>query len=279
VADRLEEELTSSAVAWALRGAVRIAIAACVIALLLAACLSGDATERFASTAYLAAFFAAIALAVKQLLPERPSKLPALSIPRFPAFLGCALGILISVSVVAALVSQPGGEVFAFAAGFGAVILAAAVRRGTFAPLAARLPVALGPRSLRVAATHGMAASLGALAVAPLLPEDAAATAAAFAYRLFFIAAALLLWTALSQTNVGAFVQEAYARATGRLDRMARDLLFERLATYAAVAAATALIAASLLRGSFSEPFAVIAYLAGVTCAVGVAMECRRLRA
>ncbi|MGA9945031.1 MAG: hypothetical protein WBP75_08325 [Candidatus Cybelea sp.] len=268
-----------SLVGWALRGAVGFAIVTCVVALLLAAYLSGDASERFATTAYLAAVFAAVALAITQFVPgtDRQER-PARSMPAFPTLLGSALGILVFISVVAALVSQPGGELIALVAGFGLVVLAALVRRGTFGPLNARL-AALRPRSLRVAATHGLAASFGALAVAPLLPDDAAGIAAAFGYRLFFVAALLLLWSLLAPTNAGAFARERYARAIGYVDRLARDLLFERLATYAAALAAVAFVSASLLRGAFAEPLATIGYLASIACAIGVAMECRRLRA
>ncbi|MGA7248347.1 MAG: hypothetical protein WBW89_11350 [Candidatus Cybelea sp.] len=269
-----------SALGWALRGAIGLAIVTCIVALLLAACLSGDASERFATTAYLAALFAAIALAITHFVPQVDrQERPAYSLPAFPALLGCALGIVVFVSVVAVLVSQPGGEMLALAAGFGLVALAAFARRGTFVPLNARLAAALRPRSLRVASTHGLAASFGALMVAPLLPDDATGIAAAFGYRLFFVASLLLLWSLLAQTNGVAFVRQNYTRAIGYLDRLARDLLFERLATYAAAFAAAALIAASLLRGAFAEPLAAIGYLAGVVCAIGVAMECRRLRA
>jgi hypothetical protein len=276
VADR-DETLKPSTVGWALRVAVGFAVVACVVALLLAAYLSGDAAERFATTAYLAAFFAAVALFIGQFLPQTDRERLA-PLPAFPTFLGFALGIVVFVSVVAALVSQPGGEALALAAGFGVVVLIALLRRGAFAPLYETI-ADLRPRSLRVAATHGVAASLGALAVAPLLPEDAARIAAAFAYRLFFVAAMLLLWSLLATTKAGAFARETYARATDHLDRLARQLLFERLATYAATLAAAALLVASLLRGPFAETFAVIGYLAGAACAIGVAMECRRLRA
>ncbi|MGB6599805.1 MAG: hypothetical protein WBE77_01815 [Candidatus Cybelea sp.] len=279
MADDCDKAVKPSLVGWALRGAVGFAIVTCVVALLLAAYLSGDASERFATTAYLAAVFAAVALAITQFVPgtDRQER-PARSMPAFPTLLGSALGILVFISVVAALVSQPGGELIALVAGFGLVVLAALVRRGTFGPLNARL-AALRPRSLRVAATHGLAASFGALAVAPLLPDDAAGIAAAFGYRLFFVAALLLLWSLLAPTNAGAFARERYARAIGYVDRLARDLLFERLATYAAALAAVAFVAASLLRGAFAEPLATIGYLASIACAIGVAMECRRLRA
>lgn len=280
MADYCDQAVKPSLIGWALRGAVGFAIVTCVVALLLAACLSGDASERFATTAYLAAVFAAVALAITQFVPgtDRQEQ-PALPMPAFPTFLRYALGIVVFVSVVAALVSQPGGEALALAAGFGLVILAALARRGTFVPLNARLAAALRPRSLRVVATHGLAASFGALVMASLLPDDATAIAAAFGYRLFFISALLLSWSLLAPTSAGTSVRQNYARAIGYLDRLARELLFGRLATYAAALAAAALVAASLLGGPFAEPLATVGYLAGVACAIGVAMECRRLRA
>jgi hypothetical protein len=280
VADYCDKTVKRSLIGWALRGAVGFAIVTCVVALLLATYPSGDASERFATTAYLAAVFAAVALAITQFVPGTDRQERSLSsMPAFPALLGSALGIVAFVSVAAALVSQPGGELIALIAGFGLVILAALVRRGTFVPLNARLAAALRPRSLRVAATHGLAASFGALAVAPLLPDDATGIAAAFGYRLFFVAAVLLLWSLLARTNAGAFTRQRYERAIGYVDRLARELLFERLATYAAALAAAAFVAASLLRGAFAEPLATIGYLASLACAIGVAMECRRLRA
>ena len=59
--------------------------------------------------------------------------------PAFPTLLGYTLGIVVFVSVVAALVSQPGAELIALAAGFGLVVLTALVRRGAFVSLNARL--------------------------------------------------------------------------------------------------------------------------------------------
>ena len=137
---------------------------------------------------------------------------------RVPNAAGVALGIVVFVSVVAALVSQPGGEMLALAAGFGLVALAAFARRGTFVPLNARLAAALRPRSLRVASTHGLAASFGALMVAPLLPDDATGIAAAFGYRLFFVASLLLLWSLLAPTNAVA-VRATKLHARDRLRR------------------------------------------------------------
>lgn len=280
MADYCDEAVKPSPVGWALRGAVGFAIVACVVALLLAAYLPGDASERLATTAYLAAVFAAVALAITQFVPgtDRQER-PTYSMPAFPTLLGYTLGIVVFVSVVAALVSQPGAELIALAAGFGLVVLTALVRRGAFVALNARLAAALRPRSLRVAATHGLAASFGALAVVPLLPDDATGIVAAFGYRLFFVAALLLLWSLLAPTNAGAFARQRYASAIGYVDRLARELLFERLATYAAALAAAAFIAAGLLRGGFAEPLASFGYVASIACAIGVAMECRRLRA
>lgn len=135
MADRRCEELTESTLAWALRGAIRFAIATCVVALLLAAYLSGADAERFATTAYLAAFFAAASLAIKQFLPEadRPEQRSSLR-PTFVTILRGAAGILVLVCVVAALVAKPIGEGVAIIAGFALVLAAALARNGAFTP-------------------------------------------------------------------------------------------------------------------------------------------------
>jgi cobalamin synthase len=135
MADRRREELTRSALAWALRRAIRFAVATCVVALLLAALLSGADAERFATTAYLAAFFAAIALAIEQVLAkaDRPEQRSS-STATFVTVLGWAAGILVLVCAVAALVSKPGGEIAAIIAGFALVLLAALARNRAFTP-------------------------------------------------------------------------------------------------------------------------------------------------
>jgi hypothetical protein len=48
--------------------------------------------------------------------------------------LGWAAGIVVLVSVVAALVSKPGGEIVAIVAGFALVLLAAFARNRAFTP-------------------------------------------------------------------------------------------------------------------------------------------------
>jgi peptidoglycan/LPS O-acetylase OafA/YrhL len=135
MADRRCEALTKPAISWALRRAIRFAIATCVVALLLAAYLSGADAERFATTAYLAAFFAAVALGIEHFLVEadRPEQRSS-SIPTFPTILGWAAGILVSVCVVAALVSNPFGAILAIVAGFALVLFAALARNGAFTP-------------------------------------------------------------------------------------------------------------------------------------------------
>jgi amino acid transporter len=127
--------LTESALAWALRGATRFAIATCVVALLLAAYLSGADAERFATTAYLAAFFAAVALAIEHFLAEadRPEQRSS-SKPTLLTILGWAGGVFVLLCVVAALVSKPGGEIVAIIAGFALVLLAALARNRAFTP-------------------------------------------------------------------------------------------------------------------------------------------------
>jgi hypothetical protein len=123
--------LSRSAIAWALGGALRFAIGTAVAALLLATTLRGEAAERLATTAYLAAIFAAVAFALQRFVPAAPADEPnAVSPPTVASFLWFSVGIAIFLSVVAALVSQPVAEVLTLVAGFGLVGLAALARCG-----------------------------------------------------------------------------------------------------------------------------------------------------
>ena len=91
MADSPARPLKRSEMAWALEAALRFAIGTCVVALLVATTLSGEAAERFATVAYLAAIFAALTLAVGRFVPwllrqmvmrsRDPSFRPFLAIP------------------------------------------------------------------------------------------------------------------------------------------------------------------------------------------------------
>lgn len=141
----------SQAIAWALQSALRFAVGTCIVALLLATMLSGDATERFATTAYLAAIFAAVILAIQCLVPAEACEHEVSSAGAFPSLLGYAVGVVIFLSVVAALVSEPGGEALAFIVGFASIVMAvfarsamgSALARGSFVVVAAMIAASL----------------------------------------------------------------------------------------------------------------------------------------
>jgi hypothetical protein len=279
MADRRREELTESALAWALRRAIHFAIATCVVALLLAACLSGADAERFATTAYLAAFFAAVSLAIEHFLAEADrSEQRSSTRPIFPTILGWAASTLVSIWVVAALVAKPDGEILAIIAGFALVLLAALARSGAFTPFSAFLSAAIRPRNVRAAAMLVLAVAIAALLLAALLPPDESAIATTLGFRLFLIAAFFFVWPVVAETRLGKFLSTLYTSIVVQLDRRVQELRFDWLATSAGAVAAVALIVASVEHGDGAEPFAVIAYLAAAAATVGVAMECRRLR-
>ncbi len=123
----------SAALAWALRGALRVAAGSCIVALVLAMTFSGETAERFATAAYLTAIFAGVGLVIQHFLPAVASEPESSSAATFPSLFGYSIGIVIFLTVVAAAASQPGGEVLAFVACGAAIIVAVLVRVGTIA--------------------------------------------------------------------------------------------------------------------------------------------------
>lgn len=275
MADSPLRPLSRSVLAWALGRALRFAIGTCVVALLLATTLSGEAAERFATTAYLAAIFAALALALQRFLPRTGAEERSAASAAFPAFLSYSIGVVIFLSIVATLASQPGAEVLALVVAFALVLVAVLVRCGTIAAL--NVTLTRGGRIV-AASRYAVVAVVGALALAALLGGDAAESIVRFAFRLTIVATLLIAASLLAPTNAGAWLQKSYAQTVERLDRFAPAFVFERTASYAAIVAVAAMIQASLLPPPFAEPFAITAYVAAAAAAFGVAMECRRLR-
>lgn len=252
---------------WALGRALRFSIGTCVVALILATTLAGDEAERFATTAYLAAIFAAIALGVQRAFPiSDEANEHAANVAPFPVFLAYAIGIVIVLAVLASLVSLPGVEAVAFVAGIALIGVTVLARSGAFAVLHTAL-VRGGP--LVGISRYTLALSVLALAGAALIGGEASESLAKIAYRLAAIAAIFVAASLLAATPAGAAARAMVLRASDFLDR----------GTFVAPAvAAAAIVAASLLRAPFSEPFAVLAYAAAACAAFGLAMECRRLR-
>ena len=265
--------------AWALHAALRFAIGTCVVALLVAMMmLSGEASERFATVAYLAAIFAALTLAVERFVRVSPSTdRHGISGPVFASFLGYSVGVAILLGVVAALVTDPGAELLALAGCAALVVATALGRSGTFAACARALHAALARGGLFVAAVrYAVLAATCALCLAALVPADASESFVEFAYRLVVLATLFLAASLFAPTSAGVWLQKSYAKAVALLDR---PLLLDATARRCAVAAVAAMILASLLPAKFAEPFAVAAYVAAAFAAFVLALECRRLRA
>ncbi len=256
----------NSAARWALGRAVRFAIGTCVVALILATTLSGEAAERFATTAYLAAIVAAIALIALRIAPEAPAESPAVAAPPFPTFLAYATGIVIFVSIVAALVSQPGAEALTILLCFIAVGTAVLTRSGAFASLHS---VLLRGGPLVGASRYAALVAVAALGLAAVAGGDVAEILVWAVYRLMLFAALFIAASLLVPTSTGDWMRAVWLRVTA---------LHDRGTLLAALTAVAAMICASLVPAPFSEPFAVAAYAAALGAAVGIAIECRRLR-
>lgn len=260
--------------AWAIGGALRLAIGAGVIALVLATTLTGEAGERLATTAYLAAIFAAVALIAQRFLPA-PDEARSAGAPAFPVFLTYFTAIAVVLTIAAALVSEPLAELLFFVACASLVVLAVLARTGALATFNA----ALQRGGFLVAATrYAVAAGVVTLVIAAIVPADWADGAASFAYRIALGATLFVAASLVAPTRFGIWIARSCVRGVNRLDSLAQALVFARLKTYAAVVAIAFAVMASLLPGAFGEPFAFGAYAAACAAVIGVAMECRRLR-
>lgn len=290
----------SAAAAWALGGALRFAVGICVVALFLATTLSGDAAERFATTAYLAAIFAAITLAVRRALPAAFEQ-RGHAAPAFPTLLTYTIGVVLCLSIVAALVSYPGVEALVFVGSLASIVVAVLVRCGKMAALITVARAPLVRASIRIAAAlqsahaavarggtllalrrYAVVVALCALGFAALAHRDES-DYAEFAYRVMIVATLLFALSTFAPTRAGIWLRDRLARTAGLDDRVSRALAFQRIACYAAVTCIAAMIAASLaasvLAAPFAEGSAIAAYAAAVCATFAVAMECRRLRA
>jgi hypothetical protein len=262
------------ALAATLRQATRLAVGTCVTALVLAAVLGGEAPERFATTAYLAAIFLAVVLVASRLLRGGVTAGTGAG-AAFPSFLSYSVCVAIFLSVGATLVSQPGGEVLATFACVALIVAVAAVRCGAVASLNGAL---VRGGFLAAASRYAVLGTVVAFGIAALTGGDAGETFTKFAYRLMVLVAMLIVASLLAPGIIGVWLRRNFERSVATLDRYMRALVFERTATSAAFAAVAAMLVASIVPVGFAEPFAIIAYLAGAAAVVGVAMECRRLR-
>jgi hypothetical protein len=272
VAGADKKSLKSSNVGWVLGHALRLAVATAVIALVLATTLQGVGAERLATTAYLAAIFAAIALVIQRFLPAGDP--PPLTQP-FPALLTFFVTVALIIGLAAMLVSDPGAETILVTACLGIVGVAVLIRSGNLAALNSIL--VRGGR-VEAAARYAVAIAVFALVLAAMLPSDLAGGAANIAYRLMILAALFFAALLIAPTPAGLFLKQRFGQFRARFDKLAQALVFERTASSAAVVAAAVLVAASLLPTAYAEPLAVAAYLAAAVAVVCIAVECRRLR-
>ena len=265
--------MSRSAFAWALARALRLAIGACIVGLLLATTLSGEAAERFATAGYLAAIFAAIVLTLGRFLPAAAEDGQPGSAP-FPIFLAYSLGVVVFLSVSAVLVSEAGAEVLALVVAVALIVLAVLVRCGTVSAFNA---VLVRDGLLVACCRYAVVVGVCALTLAAVLGRDGESLVN-FVFRLIVVAAVCIAASLVGQTGAGVWAQKRYAETVAQLDRLSEAFVFERTASYAAIVAVAAMITASLMPPAVREAFAVIAYAGATAAAFSVAMECRRLR-
>jgi len=260
-----------SSFAWALERALRYAIGTCVIAIVLATALSGAAAEQFATSAYLAAFFAALALLFGRIV-GRASEEPDAAIPVFPPFFTFSIAVTLILAVVVPLVSQPGAEALVVAGSLALVAAVALVRSGV--ALSALSFVKRGIAALTpIRDVVGVGVCL--LLVAAFLRGAPADQAAALAYALMIVAALLLAETLIGWARLLRWLRLRYARANEVLDEAGAQV-GRRAARCAAIVAAIALAAASLSPHRGAEAFAFAAFFAAACAAFGVAIACWR---
>src|SRR6516162_6311332 len=127
-----------SAYVWALERGLRFAAATAVVALAASTLFSGADAERFATTAYLAAIVAALALMlrwfVREVHPPQGERGPL-----FPAILTFVLWLAFFIGAGITLDSQPGAALPTIVAAFGLIAIAALVRGGALLKLCTKL--------------------------------------------------------------------------------------------------------------------------------------------
>jgi hypothetical protein len=276
VGDRHPGTLKREALTWALTGAIRYAIALAFAAILLAILIPDAGAERFATTAYLAAIFAAIVIGTKWLVFRGVDD--GLSRPvtiTFPRVLGFATSLLALLIVVSGLAADPGAESAVILYCLAAVALAAVGRAGAFAWIHARL--ASGDRIVATIRYSAIAAAFALLANA-LLRSALSEFLSMVAYAAMLTGASALAWRLAAPTALGTLVKQSWMESSEAVTQLSSDLAFARLINASVVATIASIAVASVLRRPFAEPFATVAFLGGVFAAVGVAMECWRRR-
>jgi len=270
VADSNARAIDASAVSWAVERALRYAVAITAVALVFAGLSGGEDAERLATTAYLGAFFTVVMLVMRRFLPKPPDELPKTQ-ALFPLVFAFSVVVAILLATAAALASEPSAEGLLIAACIVTIALAALARSGRIAVAASALlrggTIAATLRCLGIAV-------VAILALAALLPGGVAGDFATLAYRVVLAAAIALAIALLAPTAAGRFAAKsfedgvAFARNMGSWNLTAG-------ATYPALAAVAALVAASVAPHDYAEALAIFAYCAVAVAAVAIAMRWR----
>jgi hypothetical protein len=253
--------------------AIAYAIATAIAALLCATVLSGSEAERFATTAYLAAIFAALAFTARWFLPaDRNDRAPSPPLLPFPAGLTFGLIVTLLLAIGAAFVSDPGAEALIIVFGFGAVGAIALVRAGAARALHdALLRGGRLPATTRYAALAGV---LG-LAFAAFLQPDGAEALVKTGYFAAVLAAMSVLVSLVGRTRAGGALGQTFARAARLLTTPASEVVFTRTADYAAASALFSVVLAIVVREPNAERFATTAYVAAFFAALALGMKWR----
>jgi len=270
VADSNVRPLNASGVSWAVDRALRYAVATTAVALVFAGLSTGEVAERLATTAYLAAFFTVVLLLLRRFLPQPPEEMPKVQ-ALFPLVFGFAVVVAVLLATAASLASEPSAEGLLIAVCIVAIALATLARSGHIAAAAFALV-----RGGAIAATLrclGVAVVV-TLAFAAVLPAGEAGDFATLAYRVGIAAAIALAMALLAPTAAGRFAVQAFDDGVAFVRNMSSWNLTGG-ATYAALTAVAALLAASVAPHAYAENLAIFAYCALAVAAVAVALRWR----
>lgn len=268
--------LNVSALSWALRVAVRYSIAIAVVAMLIAIFLPDMDAERFATTAYLAGIFAAVALAATWSVPAGAAQPQRPATRSLGGLLGYAAGFAVLLFAAASLAGDAGAELALFLGCLAAIGITAIGPGRAVAWLHGELVRGGG---LAAAIGYSAVVTFCAIVVCALVPSEIAEPFAVLAYAAAFLATVLIAASLFVPTALGAFARSRAASASKTIDQLSADFVFARITNISVVTLVASLGLASLLRRPYSEPFAAVAYVAALSATLGVGMECRPGRA
>ena len=270
MADSNVRSIDASAVSWAVERALRYAVATTAVALVFAGLSGGEDAERLATTAYLAAFFTVVMLVLRRYLPKPPDASPKAR-ALFPLVFGFSVVVAILLATAASLASEPSAEGLLVGACIVTIAFAALTRSGSIA--AAGFALVRGGTIAATLRCLGVAV-VATLALAAVLPTAEAGDFATLAYRVVFAAAVALAVALLAPTAAGRFAVQSFEDGVAFVQNMGSWNLTAG-ATYAALAAGAALLAASVAPHDYAEGLAIFAYCALAFAAVAIAMRWR----